>query len=309
MTSFDGLIAGRLWALDRTSLPSLASRAASHAELQGGPLDVGRSTPKTQRAGATAIVPLVGVISSDPLINWLLGGVSPDAFASALREAVADASVSDVVLLVDSPGGEIGLIQETAAEIRRLRALKPITAIARTQMASAAFWLGAQASRVVATPSASVGSVGVFFAHAEQSRLNERVGITVTYISSDPKKVEGNPHQPLADDARAFLQSRVDAVYAQFLADLAAGRGLRLSQVAADFGGGRSFSADEALRRGMVNRVETFETLLSSSASGRRGMAASAPAGSDEEQRISDEHALLIMASQDYYDTLVRFRK
>ena len=47
-------------------------------------------------------------------------------------------------------------------------------------MCSAAYWLGAQATTVIATPSADVGSVGVFLMHVEQSGANAQTGLTVT---------------------------------------------------------------------------------------------------------------------------------
>ena len=186
----------------------------------------------------------------------------------------------DVVLLTHSPGGETSLISETAAEIRRLRAIKPITAIARTQMASAAFWLAAQATTVLATPSAELGAVGVFMIHVDQSRLNDRIGITPTYITSSAKKIEGNPDMPLADDTRAFLQSRVDRVAATFVTDLALGRRTSEANVRSAYGDGRMFDAAEAARRGMAERVATLESLLTSG-SGRGRLSASSQTQAD----------------------------
>lgn len=159
-------------------------------------------------------------------------------------------------------------------------------------MASAAFWLGASASTVVATPSADVGSVGVFMVHLEQSRLNDQIGITVTYVSSTPQKVEGNPDTPLGDDARAFLQSRVDQTYATFISDLALGRKVSAAKVRADYGQGRAFGAAECLRRGMVDQVGTLESLLAPATGSR----STRRAGSFADMSEADHEALMIAA-------------
>lgn len=274
---------GRIMGLDRAALPALASRAALRAggaslEQLAGRFDgAGIGSIAVQRSGNTAIVPMTGFITRDPLLAYLFGGTSPDALVRALQEAVADRQVTNVVLVCDSPGGEVSLVPEAATEIRRLRAIKPITAVARVQMCSAAYWLAAQATTIVVSPSAEVGAIGVFMMHIDKSGLNAQIGIEPTYISSTPEKVEGNSDAPLGDDARAFLQSRVNQVYGAFIADLALGRRTTEATVRDNFGSGRAFGAAEAVRRGMANRVSTLQNLIpaSSDGGGRQALAAS----------------------------------
>src|SRR6202035_3617556 len=97
-----------------------------------------------------------------------------------------------------------------------------------------------------------------------------------------------------ADDALAFVQAGVDRVYTQFLADIAAGRGLSASRVRSTFGNGRSFGAAEALGRGMVDGVKTLDRLLASApagrVSGRQALAAS------ETDAVQAEHAAILAA-------------
>lgn len=278
------LLAGRVLALDRDALPGLASRAqlqaagfgAAELEDRAGLLAIaGRGSLTVAHYGSVAIVPITGMITSDAFIGWLVGGMSPDALVCALQEAIDDPQITAILLLVNSPGGEISLLTETAATIRQLRTIKPITAIARPLAGSAAYWLAAQATTVLATPSADVGSVGVFCCHYDYSGLNDRIGVVPTYIASDPRKVEGNPDAPLEDDARAFIQKHIDKAYATFVADLALGRNTTTTRVRADFGGGRCFTASEAVVRGLVDRVapldRTLAELLTASTSSRTG--------------------------------------
>jgi signal peptide peptidase SppA len=309
MTLLDELLAGRTLALDRSALPTLATTA----ELRAAGASLDQLAQRTdlqphdvavQHVGSTAIVPLTGLITSNPLLAFLAGGTMPDALVASLRQAVADPDVREILLLVDSPGGEVALMTETASEIRRLRDITPITAIARPLMASAAFWLAAQATDVVATPSADIGSVGVFAIHIDQSKRNEQAGIRPTYITSSAEKVEGNPDAPLSEQAIANMKQRVDETTNQFVSDLAAGRGTSVATVRSRFGSGRMFAAAEALGRGMVDRIETSENTLGRLATTTGRLRASThrlsrSAVSDAEQAALDEQAILAVLSAD----------
>jgi signal peptide peptidase SppA len=160
---------------------------------------------------------------------------------------------------VDSPGGVTDLVPETAAEIRAARERKPITAVANTMAASAAYWLASQASEVVVTPSGWLGSIGVYMLHVDWSGNNAQIGVKPTYISAGKYKTEGNPEEPLSESAREHMQEDVDRFYSMFLSDVALGRGVDVETVRADFGEGRVLLAEPSLQAGMADRVETFE--------------------------------------------------
>ena len=299
----DTLFAGTPMALDRSALPRLAQAAQLRAgganlEQLAQHRDLDHQDVTVQRSGATAIVSLTGVITSNPVLAFLTGGITPDGLVASLRSAATDPEVKDILLLVDSPGGEVALMVETASTIRRLREVKPITAFARPLMASAAFWLASQATEVVATPSADVGSVGVFAIHLDASKLNEKAGVRPTYITSSALKIEGHPDGPLGDEAAAHMQKRVDQSAATFVSDLAKGRGIPEATVRSQFGDGRMFSADEALVRGMVDRVATFEATVARLQSGVRPMRAvmaraTPQALTGEDLRRADEEIIM----------------
>jgi HK97 family phage major capsid protein len=142
-------------------------------------------------------------------------------------------------------------------------------------MASAAYWIGSQCDEVVATPSAAVGSIGVFMVHLDESAFDERIGLQYSLIFAGKHKVDGNPYEPLSDDARAALQEQVDEYYTLFVNDVARGRKVNASKVRAGYGEGRCLTATQAMDAGLVDRIDTFDGVLSSlgaknvSASGR----------------------------------------
>ena len=221
------------------------------------------ATRQARTIGSVAVLPLYGVLfPKASLVGDMSGGTSLVRFRAAFREAVASPQVSAVVIDVDSPGGLVDLVPETATEIRQARGAKPIIAIANTEAASAAYWIASQADQVVVTPSGMVGSIGVVAAHDDISRAMEMAGVKTTLVSAGRYKTEGNPFEPLSDEARAAIQGVVDEYYRMFTLDVSRGRGVPVEAVRTGYGEGRMLTAQQALAAGMVDRIDTLEGVL-----------------------------------------------
>jgi ClpP class serine protease len=74
--------------------------------------------------------------------------------------------------------------------------------------------------------------------------------------------VEGNPYEPLDDEARAAIQLRVNEYYDIMTSDIAKNRGETQLKVKSGFGEGRIVGAKQAVNMGMADRVGTFENVL-----------------------------------------------
>ncbi|NDU92296.1 MAG: S49 family peptidase, partial [Ferrovum sp.] len=145
------------------------------------------------------------------------GSTSTQMFTAALQDALADETVGQILIDIDSPGGSVYGVAELASEILNARSQKPVVAIANSLAASAAYWVGSAATEFYCTPGGEVGSIGVWQAHEDISGALLYEGIDVTLISAGKYKVEGNPYEPLTEEATAFLQSRVDEYYSVFV--------------------------------------------------------------------------------------------
>ena len=211
--------------------------------------------------GSIAVLPLYGVMSQRMnMMADMSGGTSTEQFAAQLDALVANPQISAIVLDIDSPGGSVFGVPEAAAKIRAAREVKPIYAVANGTMASAAYYLGAQATEVIASPSSLVGSVGVYMVHIDDTAAEEKEGYTRTVISAGAHKAEGIG--PLSDDAKAHLQTIVNDSYAMMLADIGKGRGLTPNAVEASYGQGRVFGAESARQMGLVDRVATLDDVV-----------------------------------------------
>jgi capsid assembly protease len=226
--------------------------------------------------GAVAVLPLVGPISHrSNFFTEFFGGASVEGFKKQFRQALNDDAVNSIVIDIDSPGGSVDGVAELADEIFHARAKgKKIIAVANAMAASAAFWIGTAAEEFIVTPSGEVGSVGVFSLHLDHSELLAKEGIKPTFISAGKFKVEGNPFEPLSDEARAAIQADINIYYDQFVKALARNRGTSVSDVKANFGQGRTLLAKDAVKAGMVDRVATLDAVIGKLA-GRKSAQAS----------------------------------
>ena len=227
--------------------------------------DARRQASTMASGGGIAVLPLYGVVTQrGNMVDDVSGpgSVSTQQFAATLRQALADETVSQILIDIDSPGGSVYGVSELADEIANARAQKPVVAIANSLAASAAYWIGCSASELYVTPGGEVGSIGVWQAHFDYSQALAAEGVTPTLISAGKYKVEGNPYAPLGEEAQGFMQSRVDDYYAAFTKSVARGRGVPIAQVRDGMGQGRVLGADAALAQSMVDGVATFDDVI-----------------------------------------------
>jgi len=267
---------GRLEAaVDRFYEPDSDAVYAPAFDAEGGSLGYRSEAgaPMPQGRAVVAVMGVVGIVSqrSDPMEEMSGGGgFSLERFTPRFRNALNDPAVKAIVLDVDSPGGGVYGVQELADEIREARSIKPVYATANSLAASAAYWILSAAAEASVTRSGEVGSIGVYSMHQDFSEYLQKEGIKYEFISAGDFKTEGNPFQPLTEEARAYMQQRVDDYYQSFLKAVAKGRGVPVAQVKADFGQGRVVGADQAKAAGMVDRIETLDETIRRAA-GKKG--------------------------------------
>lgn len=227
--------------------------------------DSRRQAAAVQSSGGIAVLPLYGVVTQrGNMVDDVSGpgSTSTQQFSVALRQLLADDTVGQILIDIDSPGGSVYGVAELADEIQAARSQKSIVAVANSLAASAAYWIGCSANEFYVTPGGEVGSIGVWQAHQDYSRALDEAGVKTTLISAGKFKVEGNPYSPLDAEAQSFMQSRVDDYYAAFTKAVARGRGVPISQVREGMGQGRVLGADAALAQNMVDGIATLDDVI-----------------------------------------------
>jgi len=222
-----------------------------------------RRPASDRRMSAVAVLPLFGTIFPRAnLMTQMSGATSAEQFGKEFAQLVKDPEVSAIVIDADSPGGTVDGIEELSNQIYDARGTKPIVAVVDHLMASAAYWIGTAAEEVVISPSGEAGSIGVFAVHEDWSKALDQEGIKVSLISAGKFKTEGNPYEPLAEDAKGAIQSRVNDYYDAFINSIARNRAVKASIVRNGFGEGRVVGARQAVELGMADRVGTLEETI-----------------------------------------------
>lgn len=180
--------------------------------------------------------------------------------AADLEDAMGNGDVHAILIVSDSPGGEVQGVFELAARIMEMRGRKPIYAIADGMAASAAYLVGSAADQVAITSTGYAGSIGVVMRHVDLSRALANDGIAVTHIFAGAHKIDGNPFEPLPKDVRADLQADIEGLYTMFVDAVAQQRGIP-AQAVRDTRAA-TFRGDAAVKAGLVNRVATTDQLI-----------------------------------------------
>ncbi len=169
-------------------------------------------------ADGVATINITGPLlpTTDEFDRVMLGATSLDEVRSTVESAAADPSVTSIVLNIDSPGGTVRGTPEAADAIYEASKVKPVRAHTSGTMASAAYWLGSQATSVSMTRSASVGSIGVMVPHIDQSKRAEMLGVKVELFTTGKFKAAGFPGTSLTESQRELIQERIDQVFGEF---------------------------------------------------------------------------------------------
>ena len=257
------------WAILPNKLAALEEIVARHVageKLSAEEVETrihGASRPPERRVNTVAVLPLFGTIFPRAnLMTDISGATSAERFGAQFDQLLKDPNVGAIVIDVNSPGGQVGGIEELSQKIFDARGQKPIIAVANHLMASAAYWIGTSADELVVSPSSEVGSIGVFAVHEDMSAALEQAGLKVSIIREGKFKAEGNPYEPLSEEARAAIQARVSEIYDAFVSSVARNRAVNAAAVRAGFGEGRVVGAQEAVKLGMADRIATLEDTI-----------------------------------------------
>jgi signal peptide peptidase SppA len=268
-----------IYALDITGKESLFTQAANgdnraaeamKAHFRGGSIQskvlsadkAGENESK--KDGVIALISISGAI--DYKAGWLaqmFGAVDVLDVANTLRAAIADSSVSTIILDWDSPGGGIFGVPELSTLIYEARQSGTrIVSYLNPYSLSAGYWLASAAEEVYMLPSGYAGSVGAYVMHVDYSEALKLDGIKVTFIQAGEKKTDGNRFEPLSEQARVDIQKEVDEGYSLFVEHVARNRGVSQDEVRANFGKGASIGAKDALQNHMVDGILTLDDLI-----------------------------------------------
>jgi|CXWL01.1.fsa_nt_gi signal peptide peptidase SppA len=226
-----------------------------------------RNSPmvRAERAAeGVAVIPITGVMLSAPdAIDMMLGGFANiHGIRMAVESAAADRAVHSVILRINSPGGDVEGLAELGDSIREASRRKKVVAVVQGMGASAAYYVAACTSSIVAGRMDLVGSIGTILVVYDVSKGFTERGIRTIPITTGDYKASGVTGTELTAAQEKYLQSIVDAYFNDFRRTVAGGR--RLDPATwGEVSDGRVFLAGEAKRLGLVDELGTFGVTLS----------------------------------------------
>ncbi len=204
-----------------------------------------------------AIIYCTGAITSgSSQYDWQgsIASMGSETIVKAIDKARKDKSIKAIVLRINSPGGS-GLASDMMwRAIERAKAEKPVIASMGDVAASGGYYIAMNSHRIFAEPQTITGSIGVVGMMPNLDGLYRWVGITPQRLSRGKRAEALGTSKGLDEDSRVMLRDYMKAFYGDFVAKVAAGRGMTPAEVE-PLARGRIWSGRAALRNGLVDQM------------------------------------------------------
>lgn len=186
-----------------------------------------------------------------------VNGVIADStfYVNNIQRFLKAPEIKALLIKIDSPGGFPGSAQAIFSALKRFKEKKPVVAFIENMGTSAAYNIAVATNHIVASPSALVGSIGVWMQIPPNiEKLAEDWKITFRTIQSGSYKTSGSPFKAMTPEEKAHLQSVSDDSYNQFVKDIATSRNLSVKdhKIWAD---GKVFTGNQALKLKLIDQI------------------------------------------------------
>lgn len=185
------------------------------------------------------------------------GGTAIDATSSedivaAIEYADNDESIKAVILEIDSMGGYPTAAEEVADALKRTK--KFTLALIRGNGNSAAYWSATGADMIFASANSDMGSIGVTNSYVDNSKKNEKDGLTFNQLSVGKFKDMFNLDKPLTGEERKLIERDLKITHENFIKAIAENRKLEIGKVRL-LSDGSSMLGQMALDNGLIDKI------------------------------------------------------
>ena len=218
------------------------------------PLD---NTRHTDIRNGVAIISVVGpMMRYANIMSEISGATSYEAIAKDVNQAIENPEVKSIILEFNSAGGTVTGCGELASLLQgNFKCNKPIIAYIEGNCCSAAYWIASACSKIYASETALIGSIGVqLIVSADEENKGK-----INFLSSHSPNKNSSVTSKEGKEER---QRIVDDLGEVFVGAVAKHRGVSKEQVLKHYGQGSVFVAPDALNRGMIDQITTIEKLI-----------------------------------------------
>jgi protease-4 len=203
------------------------------------------------------LIPMYGIITDTPKERFLTQSQSMvEKVMSQLKKAEKDDHIKAVLFEINSPGGTITASDILYHEISSFkeRTGKKIAVSMMDLATSGAYYVSLPADLITAHPTTITGSVGVLFLQPKVMGLMDKIGISVDVKKFGKNKDMGTPLRDSSEEEQRFMQKSVNDMGERFIRLVQRHRKPN-EQAMAEISTARIFSADDALKLGLVDKV------------------------------------------------------
>lgn len=187
-------------------------------------------------------------------------------FRLMLNEAREDITVNGVIIVVNSPGGQVvpsDLMARYLKDFKKACPEKRVYTSIEQVGASGAYWATAATDKIFADTNAMVGSIGVIYTSMVVKNTLDKLGVKPIVIKSSKAafKDQGSPFREPSEQERAKVLKQLDTTHQRFVTVVANGRGLSEEKVWT-LATGDIFDGPESLENNLIDQVGTLDDVI-----------------------------------------------
>jgi len=198
-------------------------------------------------------------------VTELFGAIGAPArtteYIRMLRGIEENKRIRAMVIDIDSPGGAAGPSEYIHRAVARIAKNKPVVAFVRGTGASGAYMVACAATKVVAIPTALVGSIGVISMRPMLYEMLDKIGVRMEVTKAGRLKDMFSFFREATPEEREKEQALLDSFYDRFVELVADARQMPPEQVR-ELATGELFTATQARERGLIDELGDLDTAI-----------------------------------------------
>jgi protease-4 len=178
-----------------------------------------------------------------------------------IKGLAKDPRVRAVVVEIDSPGGSASASDAIYRALQRLSEKKPTVSFVMSGALSGGYLIACATQKIVALPTALVGSIGVIFTRPVVQELLEKVGVKMVMTHEGHMKAMFQPWREPTKEEQEKVTALTQEYYGWFVDAVSKSRKLP-EEVVRGYATGEMYSGRTAKDMGLIDELGDLETAL-----------------------------------------------
>lgn len=219
---------------------------------------------KTKK-GNVAVMPVVGSLTKR---GEMCSYGMRDYMNEIERINTEEEDISSIVLDMEGPGGTVDGTPEFGLTVKNSK--KPVVVFGDNMVASANYWVASQSKWIVGNKNnpTEFGSIGTLCVHEYWGKfIEENIGeVKIIRAPQSVDKAKFNPIEALTPELENEIKADLKEITKEFLNTVKKGRGDRMTASESEWGTGKMFKTDEAMKMGLIDGVGTLMDAINKAA-------------------------------------------